>query len=115
VKRKELEEECAALSEEVNKSVRNDYRAYEYVDSNAKEAQVAANQGNMKGMFSSIRRLTNSVQPATVPIRDKGKTITSTEGQIGIWKALLEEILNTATSLTERETSKFTTTVTTKH
>jgi hypothetical protein len=81
VKRKELEEECAALSEEVNKSVRKDYRAY--VDSNAKEAQAAANQGNMKGMFSSIRRLTNSVQPATVPIRDKGKTITSTEEQIG--------------------------------
>jgi hypothetical protein len=49
-KRKEMEEEYAALSKEVNKSVRKDYRAY--VDSTAKEAQVAANQANMKGMCS---------------------------------------------------------------
>jgi hypothetical protein len=62
-------------------SVRKDYQAH--VDSIANEAQVVANQGNIKGMFSSIRRLMSNVQPATVPIRDKkGKTITSTEGQI---------------------------------
>jgi hypothetical protein len=69
------------------------------------EVQVAANQRNMKGMFISIRRLTNSARPATAPpIRDKeGKTITSTEGQIQRWEEFLAEILNTSTSLTERE------------
>jgi hypothetical protein len=79
-KRNEMEEYVAS-NKEVNKSVRKDNRAY--VDSIAKEAQVAANQGNREGMFSSIRRLTNSALPATAGIRDKeGKTITSTEGQI---------------------------------
>jgi hypothetical protein len=66
---------------EVNRSTRRDYRAY--VDSIANEAQTAANQGNIKGMFNSIRRLTNNVRPTTALIRDKeGKTITSIEGQI---------------------------------
>jgi hypothetical protein len=58
----------------------------------------------MKGMFSSIRRLTNSTRPAIAPIRDRErKTITSTEGQIKRWEEFFEDILNTSTSLTERE------------
>jgi hypothetical protein len=75
------------------------------LQSNAKEVQVAANQGNMKSMFSSIRRLTNSAKPATgLPIRDKeGKTITSIDGPIRRWIELLEESLNISTSLTKRE------------
>jgi hypothetical protein len=68
------------------------------VDSIADEAQTAANQGNIKGMFNSIRRLTNNIRQTTVPIRDKeGKTITSIEGQIQRTKEYLEEILNTST------------------
>ena len=83
-----LEKEYAALSKEVNRSTRKDYRAY--VDSIANEAQIAANQGNIKGMFNSIRRLMDNVRPTTVPIRDKeGKTITSIEGQIQRWKEYL--------------------------
>jgi regulator of replication initiation timing len=70
-KRKELEKQYAAFSKGVNKSVRRNYRAY--VDSIGNEAQVAANQGNIKGMFTSIRRLTNNVWLTTVPIRDKGR------------------------------------------
>jgi hypothetical protein len=101
-KRKELEKEYAALCKEVNKSVRKDYRAY--VDSITNEAQVAANQANITGMFSSIRLLTNNVRTTTIPIRDKeGKTTTSIEGQIHSWKEYLEEILNTSTSLIGRE------------
>ena len=77
-KGKEMEKEYAALSKEVNRSTRRDYGAY--VDSIANEAQIAANQGNIKDMFNSIRRLTNNVRPTTVPIRDKeGKTVTSIE------------------------------------
>ena len=101
-KGKELEKEYAALSKEVNRSTKRDYRAY--MDSIANEAQIAANQGNIKGMFNSIRRLTNNVRPTTVPIRDKeGKTITSIEGQIQKWKEYLEEILNTSSSFLEKE------------
>ena len=44
-KRKELENEYAALRKEVNRTTRRDYRAY--VDSIANEAQIAANQGNV--------------------------------------------------------------------
>ena len=68
------------------------------MDSIANEAQTAANQLNIRGMFNSIRWLTNNIRQTTVPIRDKeGKTITSIEGQIQRWKEYLEEILNTST------------------
>jgi len=93
-KGKELEKEYAALSKEIKKSVRRDHRAY--ADRIANEAQVATNQGNIKGMFNAIGRLTNNIQPATVPIRDK-------EGQIHRWKEYLEEILNTSTTNMERD------------
>ena len=97
-----LEKEYAALSKEVNRSTRKDYRAY--VDSIANEAQIAANQGNIKGTFNSIRRLTNNVRPITVPLRDKeGKTITSIEGKIQRRKEYLEEIFNTSTSFLGKE------------
>jgi len=48
-KGKELEKEYAALNKEIKKSVRRDHRAY--ADRIANEAQAAANQGNIKGMF----------------------------------------------------------------
>jgi len=55
-------------------------------------------------MFNAIRRLTNNMCPAVVPIRDKeGKPITSIEGQIHRWKKYLEEILDTSTTNMERE------------
>jgi hypothetical protein len=76
------------------------------VDSIADEAQTAANQGNTKGMFNSIRWLMNNIRQTAVPIRDKeGETITSIEGQIQRWKVYLEEILNTSTPpIGEKET-----------
>ena len=96
-KGKELEKEYAALSKEVNKCARRNYRVY--VDSIANGAQMVANQGNIKGMFNSIRRLMNNVRPNTAPIRDKeGKTLTSIKGQIQRWKEYFVEILNTSTS-----------------
>jgi len=101
-KARSWEKEYAALSKEIKKSVRRDQRAY--ADRIANEAQVAANQGHIKGMFNAIGRLTNNIQPATVPIRDKeGKSITSMEGQILRWKEYLEGILNTSTTNMERE------------
>ena len=64
-----MEKEYAALSKEIKKSGRRDHRAY--ADRIANEAQVAANQGNIKGMFNAIGRLKNNIRPATVPIRDR--------------------------------------------
>ena len=90
------------MSKEIKKSVRRDHRVY--TDRNANEAQVAADQGHIKGMFSAKGWLTNNIRPAVVPIRDKeGKSITSIEGQIHRWKDYLEEILNTSTTNMERE------------
>jgi len=55
-------------------------------------------------MFNAIGRLTNNIQPATVPIRDKeGKPITSIEGQIHRWKECTEEIFNSSSARKERE------------
>jgi hypothetical protein len=68
------------------------------------EAQVAANQGNIKDMFNAMRQLMNNVWPTIVPTRDKeGKSITSIEGQIHRWKEYLEEILNSSTTCMERD------------
>jgi hypothetical protein len=90
------------LSKEVNKSVRKDHQAY--IDSIANDAQIAANQGNIKGMFNSIRCLKKNIRPTMVPIRHKkGNTITAIEGQIYGWKEYFEEILNTPTPPTEKE------------
>ena len=86
-KRKELEKVYAALSKEVNKSVRKDYQVYVIYIAN--EAQVPENQGNIRGMFSPIRHLMNNVQPATVPIRDKeGKTINLQKGKFAYGKSI---------------------------
>jgi hypothetical protein len=68
-KGKKWEKEYVALSKEIKKKVRRDHRAY--ADRIANEAQVAANQGNIKGMFNAMRQLTNNVQPTIVLIRDK--------------------------------------------
>jgi hypothetical protein len=101
-KGKVLEKVYAALSKEIKKSVRRDHRAY--ADRIMNDAQVAANQGNIKVMFNAMRRLTNNVRPTIVPIRDEeGKSITSIEGQIHRWKQYLEEILNSSTTRMERE------------
>ena len=101
-KGKELEKKYVAFSKEIKKSVKRDHRAY--MDGITNEAQVATNQGNIKGMFNAMRQLTNNVRPTTVPITDKeGKSITSIEGQIHRWKEYLEEILNTSTTRMERE------------
>jgi len=97
-----LEKEYAVLNKEIKKYTRRDHRAY--VDRIINEAQVAADQGNIKGMFNAIRWLMNNIRPAVVPIRDKeGKPITSIEGQIHGWNEYLEEILNTSTTNMERE------------
>jgi hypothetical protein len=58
-KRKELGKKYAALCKEVNKSVRKDYRFY--IDSIANDAQTTENQGNIKAVFNSIRRLTKNI------------------------------------------------------
>ena len=63
--RQGVEKEYVALSKEIKKSVRRDHGAY--ADGIANEAQVAANQGNIKGMFNAMRRLMNNVRPTTVP------------------------------------------------
>ena len=101
-KGKELEKEYAALSKEIKKNVRKDHR--DYADKIANEAQEAANQRSIKGVFNAMRRLTKNVQPNIVPIRDKeGKSITSLEGQIHRWKEYIEEILNSSSARKERE------------
>jgi len=101
-KGKELEKEYAALSKEIKRNVRKDHRAY--ADKIVSEAQEAANQGNIKGVFNAIRHLTKNAQPTTVPIRDKeGKPITSIEGQIHRWKEYMKEILNSSSARRERE------------
>jgi hypothetical protein len=65
------------------------------VNSIASEAQSAADQDNIKGVFDSIKRLTNAFQVSTVHVKTKdGKCITTSEGQLQKWREFFKEILD---------------------
>jgi hypothetical protein len=64
---KEVEKEYVSLDKEVKKLI---WRYHiRYMDSIAREVQSAADLGNMKGVFDSIKRLINAPQISTVPVK----------------------------------------------
>jgi hypothetical protein len=79
--KQEVEKEYASLDKEVKKLIRRDHRRY--MNSTASKALSAADIGNIKGVFDSIKCLTNASQVSTLPVRNKGgKCITISEGQL---------------------------------
>jgi hypothetical protein len=77
---KEVEKEYASLDKEVKKLIWRDHR--KYMDSTGSEAQSAADLGNIKRAFDSIKHL-NASQVSTAPVETKdGKCITTSEGQL---------------------------------
>jgi hypothetical protein len=92
-KKKEVGKEYASQNKEVKKLIWRDHRRY--MDSNASKAQSAADLGNIKGIFDSIKRLINASKVSTVPVTTKdGKCITTSKGQLQKRREFLKEILN---------------------
>jgi hypothetical protein len=88
---KEVEKEYASLDKEV-KLMQRDHRRY--MDSLASEAQSAADLGNIKGVFDSIKCLRNASQVSTLPVKIKdGKFVTTSEGQLRRWREFFKEVL----------------------
>jgi hypothetical protein len=92
-KQYEVEKEYASLDKEVKKLIWRDHRSY--MDSIASEAQSDADLGNIKGVFDSIKRLTNASPVSTVPVKSKDrKCITTSEGHLQRQREFSKEILN---------------------
>jgi hypothetical protein len=73
-KRKAVKKEYASLDKEIKKLIQRDHRRY--MDSITSEAQTAVDLGHIKGVFDSIKHLTNASQVSTVPVKTKdGKCI----------------------------------------
>jgi hypothetical protein len=88
-----VEKDYASLDKKVKKLICRDHRSY--MHSIASEAQSAVDLGNIKGVFDSIKHLTNASQVSTVPVKTKdGKCITTSGGQLQKWREFFKEILN---------------------
>lgn len=74
------------LIKEIKKSARKDKR--KYYDNIAKEAEVAARQNNMRGLYGKIRQLSRKGMQRNHPIlhTDGTTLLTSTQDQVNRWK-----------------------------
>jgi DNA-binding ferritin-like protein (Dps family) len=99
---KEVENEYESLDKDVKKLIWRDHKRY--MNSTACEAQSAADLGHIKGVFDSIKCLTNASQVSTVPVKTKdGKHITTSVGQLQRWREFLKKILNFALLMRKRK------------
>jgi regulator of replication initiation timing len=77
------------------------------MDSITSEDQSAADLGNIKEDFDSIKRLTDAAQVLTVPVKTKdGKCITTSEVWLQRWREFFKEILNSDCPPNEEEAEK---------
>lgn len=82
---------------EANRTVRRSIRAAKksYMEALAAEAKVAAHHGNMKDLYTNIKKLSGKFSQPERPVKDKeGKKIPDVEGQKCRWVEHFEELLN---------------------
>jgi hypothetical protein len=88
-----LSEEYRSLDKEVKKSARKDHSGY--IDGMAEYAQNAADKGNMKELYDTVRKMVNAPVSRNVLVKDKnGNIITSVQEQLECWKEHFSEVLN---------------------
>jgi hypothetical protein len=76
-----VEKEYESLSKEAIKLIWRNQK--KYMVSIASKSQFAVDLGNIKGVFDSIKRLTNASQVSIIPVKTKdGKCTTTSEGQL---------------------------------
>ena len=78
---------------EVKKGARHDKR--EFIAKITSEAEQAARQNNIKGLYDNIRLLTNKFKTCSRPVKDKnGITLKTTDEQRKRWVEHFTEVLN---------------------
>ena len=87
------QKEYSDINRTVKKSIKMDKR--NFADMLAEKAEDAAYQGNMRELFTTIRKLSGKYAKPERPVKDKdGKNIPNEEQQRCRWKEHFEELLN---------------------
>jgi hypothetical protein len=88
-----LSEEYRSLDKGVKRTAGKYHRGY--VDGMVECAQNAADKGNMKELYDTVRKTVNAPVSRNVLVKDKnGKIITSVQEQLDRWKEHFSEVLN---------------------
>ena len=86
-------DEYAEANKQVRKSIKADKR--NYVDKLASEAERAAHQGNMRELYTTVKKLSGKFNKPERPVKGKdGRIIKDEEGQKERWREYFEELLN---------------------
>ena len=90
------QEEYTAVDREVKRSIKKDKR--DYIDDLARQAEIAAGQGNLRDLYLVTKRLTGKFQQTDKPVMDKnGNPLTTTNEQLKRWAEHFRELLNRPT------------------
>ena len=90
------QEEYTAVDREVKRSIKKDKR--DYIDDQARQAETAAGQGNMRDLYLVTKKLTGKFQQRDKPEMDKnGNQLTTTNEQLRWWAEHFRELLNRPT------------------
>ena len=89
-------EEYTAADREVKRSIKKDKR--DYIDDLARQAETAAEQGNLRDLYLVTKKLTDKFQQTDKPVVDKNRNpLTTTKGQLKRWAEHFRELLNRPT------------------
>ena len=85
------------MDREVKRSIKKDKR--DYIDDQARQAETAARQGNLRDLYLVTKKLTGKFQQTDKPVKDKnGTPLTTTNEQQKRWAEHFRELLNRPTS-----------------
>jgi len=92
----ELRNNYNDINKQIKRQARRDKRTY--FENLAGEAEVAAAKGDIKNVYSIVRKLTNDKPNRNPPIKDNaGNLITIDEEQLKIWREHLKKTFNVDT------------------
>ena len=90
------QEEYTAVDREVKRSIKKDKR--DYIDNLARQAEIAAGQGNLRDLYLVTKNLTGKFQQTDKRVMDKnGNPLTTTNEQLKRWAEHFRELLNRPT------------------
>ena len=89
------QEEYTAVDREVKRSIKKDKR--DYIDDLARQAEIAAGQGNLRDLYLVTKKLTGKFQQTDKPVMDKNGNPLTTNEQLKQWAEHFRELLNRPT------------------
>ncbi|VDP82688.1 unnamed protein product, partial [Schistosoma curassoni] len=88
-----VQDEYTEVNKQVKRSIRTDKR--KYVEGLATTAEKAANEGNMRQLYDTTKKLSGDRRKPERPVKSKeGKVITNIKEQQNRWVEHLKELLN---------------------